>query len=117
MHTGLLVRLVGGSSYNEGRVEVNYGGEWGTVCDDGWDNTDARVVCRQLGFVSSAIPYGSAYFGQGSGPIILANVTCTGSELTLARCRHLGIGITRSCTHSQDAGVSCYYYQGYIYYG
>ena len=97
-------------------MEVNYGGEWGTVCDGGWDDTDAGVVCRQLGFESYGSPYGGASFGQGSGPILLDNVTCTGRELTLARCRHLGIGITRSCTHSQDAGVRCYR-QGYICYG
>ena len=109
---GVAVRLVGGSSYNEGRVEVNYNGEWGTVCDDGWDNTDAGVVCRQLGFGSSGLRYIRAYFGQGLGPIWLDNIACTGSESTLASCGHLGLNITRSCSHNEDAGLRCYGGQG-----
>ena len=103
---GLLVRLAGSSYYYEGRVEVNYNGKWGTVCDDGWDYYDAYVVCRQLGFRSGS-SYSNAYFGPGSGPILLDNVTCTGSESTLANCGHLGVGITRSCSHSEDASVRC----------
>ena len=89
-------------------MEVNYNGEWGTVCDDGWSSIDASVVCRQLGFGTSGRSYSRAYFGQGSGPIWLDSVTCTGTESTLASCGHLGLGITRSCTRSEDAGVSCY---------
>ena len=96
-------------------MEVNYNDEWGTVCDDGWDDTDAGVVCRQLGFGSSGTAIGSAGFGQGSGPIWLDNVQCVGSELTLANCSHLGLNVTRSCDHSEDAGVRCYGLLGMAY--
>ncbi|XP_019855587.1 PREDICTED: deleted in malignant brain tumors 1 protein-like [Amphimedon queenslandica] len=97
------IRLVGGTSNLEGRVEVCSGGSWGTVCDDFWGISDATVVCRQLGYEPiSAL--GSAYFGQGNGSIVLDDVQCVGSESYLTNCTHT---INHNCTHSEDAGVRC----------
>ena len=96
-------------------MEVNYNGEWGTVCHHGWSSINAGVVCRQLGFGSSGTGYYNAHFGQGSGPVWLDSVTCYGNESTIVSCGHFGVNITRSWTHSQDAGVMCFTEQGTIY--
>ena len=102
-----VVHLVNGSTYNEGRVEVYYNGEWGTVCDDGWDLDDAQVVCRQLGFVTAIVASDNAFYGEGSGQIWLDDVTCIGTELTIEDCSHSGWGIQQLCNHGKDAGVRC----------
>ena len=99
------IRLVGTNIQdNFGRVEVYYNGEWGRICGDEWDNADATVVCRQLGFGSSS--YRSANFGQGAGPIWLSSVSCIGTEFSLTDCGHLGMTVG-NCTYPNDAGVYC----------
>ncbi|XP_072292916.1 neurotrypsin [Eucyclogobius newberryi] len=102
-----VVRLVAGESPKEGRVEVFKNGQWGTVCDDGWDDINAAVVCRELGFKGTAKARSMAYFGPGQGLIHLDNVRCSGVEMSLGQCQsdHWG----HNCRHSEDAGVICEY--------
>ena len=49
------VRLAGGSLSNEGRVDICQSGEWKTVCDNNWSDNEARVVCRQLGYLTQGV--------------------------------------------------------------
>ncbi|XP_047574269.1 neurotrypsin isoform X2 [Lutra lutra] len=100
------IRLVGGSSVREGRVEIYHAGHWGTVCDDQWDEADAEVICRQLGLSGIAKAWNQAYFGEGSGPIMLDEVRCTGNELSIEQCPKSSWG-EHNCDHKEDAGVSC----------
>ena len=100
------VRLVNGSTPGEGRVEVLYGGVWGTVCNDRWDFMDAQVICRQLNFSS---PLGSTsveLFGRGKGIIWMDDVDCVGNETSIGDCSHPGFG-NHNCFHFEDVGLIC----------
>ena len=91
---------------HQGRVEIFYRGQWGTICGDRWDLADAAVVCKQLGFTGAQDFDDTAQYGEGTGKIWLDNLECTGSESSLNDCGHNGWGI-HDCEHSHDVGVVC----------
>ena len=110
------LRLIDGSIPGKGRVELFFNGSWGTVCDVFWDNLDAKVVCRQLGFsdVGAIGLTADAYFvsirnhSSGSGSIVLFDVRCAGNENSLDQCQRRGWGNEDIyCASSGDAGVMC----------
>eukprot|EP00117_Sycon_ciliatum_P010401 scpid20566/ scgid12315/ Deleted in malignant brain tumors 1 protein; Hensin len=105
------VRLVDGASSLQGRVEVFYNGEWGTVCDDYWDLRDAQVVCGQLRLGTALVAQrGNRYQGDSGGqrsrPVWLRDFTCSGVEADLHSCQIASWG-TNVCSHDEDAGIVC----------
>lgn len=102
------VRLVNGSSDREGRVEVYYKNEWGTVCDDDFDIRDADVICRMMGFPGAISAEIEGRFGAGNSSqrVLLDDLWCSGLESSVASCSFRGWG-SHDCDHSEDAGVVC----------
>uniref|UniRef100_A0A182WB30 Scavenger receptor class A n=1 Tax=Anopheles minimus TaxID=112268 RepID=A0A182WB30_9DIPT len=101
----LAVRLASGPSDREGRVEINYHGTWGTVCDDDFGVREARVICRQLGFNGTAEVRKNVY-PPGTGQIWLDQVACNGTEASIEDCVHWHWG-EHNCGHTEDVGVRC----------
>eukprot|EP00299_Pterocystis_sp_00344_P015372 c7671_g1_i1.p1 GENE.c7671_g1_i1~~c7671_g1_i1.p1 ORF type:complete len:786 (+),score=182.74 c7671_g1_i1:63-2420(+) len=89
-----------------GGVEIYHEGEWGTICDDWFTPNAADVICRQLGFVSTAYPYTySSNFGT-TPRLWLDDVICTGNEARIEDCTHRPWGET-NCGHGEDIMVVC----------
>ena len=128
------VRLVGGYTDYEGRVEVCINGYWGHVCDNWLDSTRALVVCKQLFgeniskmnycfyllfycfsicvflLFPGAVPFSYGVFGSDTGKNILYSISCSGSPSRLVDCSYsLGQGYSfGGCYYYEDAGVRCY---------
>ncbi|KAB0386897.1 hypothetical protein FD755_001853 [Muntiacus reevesi] len=102
------VRLVRGPHRCEGRVEVERNGEWGTVCDDGWNMKDVEVVCRELDCGAAiGTPTGNLYkpLADEKQKIFIQEVNCSGTEDQLINCDQLED--VYDCSHSEDAGAIC----------
>ncbi|KAM6217198.1 CD5 antigen-like [Rhynchocyon petersi] len=100
------VRLVRGPHRCEGRVEVEKNGQWGTVCDDGWNLKAVAVVCRELGCgEAKGTPSGFVFEpkAEETQNIFIQDINCSGIEDTLAKCKKED----GSCTHDEDAGAAC----------
>lgn len=91
------LRLNGGRNPYEGRVEVlverNGSLVWGTVCGENWGIVEAMVVCRQLGLGFASNAFQETWYWHGNmyaNKVVMSGVKCSGTELSLAHCRHDG---------------------------
>ena len=89
----------------------------GRVCGEGWDDTDARVICRENGFKnglaynhSDATPYMYDLYDipLPKLPFLMSNVKCQGHEKTLGQCDFSGRLSNGNCSQASTAGVLCF---------
>ncbi|XP_045494665.1 protein bark beetle isoform X1 [Colias croceus] len=107
------IRLLGGRTQYEGRLQVRVEGKWGTVCNYKWNIINAALVCNQLGLAlnpddwflePNEIP--SAGITED---IILSNVECTEFDNDITKCKAETVdSFENSCTHENDVGIRCY---------
>ena len=104
-------RIAGGDAYSQyGRVEVFLGTEWGTICNQYWDDIQAHVTCKQFGY-STGDPFTGPYSVPPPKLIYGTKFQCTGDESNLNLCPHGGwtSATAEKCKlHKNDAGVFCY---------
>lgn len=92
---------------NSGEVRVSQYGIRGTVCQDGWDDNDAKVICHQNGYLNGQT-FGTLKLLSQIDPIWLSNVECLGDEASIYDCS-FSMNLTTQCSSNvQPAGVICY---------
>lgn len=100
------VRLVNGSTQAKGVIEVCINDTYGSVCNEGWSDEGARVVCDNLGYSrQNASAISDVLFNIDSGPININHVVCEGTEQSLGECSFSYN--TDECAHGGAAGVNC----------
>uniref|UniRef100_A0A1X7VN53 Deleted in malignant brain tumors 1 protein n=1 Tax=Amphimedon queenslandica TaxID=400682 RepID=A0A1X7VN53_AMPQE len=100
------IRLIGSSNPLVGRVEVCFDTTWGTICDNNWDNNDATVVCRQLGFSDQGAIAGQNSYTEGLKFFHITNLNCQGTEESVFNCSYSNVQSV-SCNQYDDAYVTC----------
>lgn len=99
----------GGKSKNEGRLEVYFNGEWGSVCNRNWGSWSGVIACKDLGFVGLAKVTTAShytYLGSEDSPIWLEGVRCSESHSRIRDCPHEPFGY-QPCSHDDDVGLVC----------
>ena len=86
------------TSYNQGRVEVFFAGQWNAVCRSYFNTNAANVVCRHFAW-SQAISWTSRYYSGSPRSVMFKNIQCTGTENKLNDCRHAGLQL-QGCSSS-----------------
>ena len=86
-------------------MEIFHGGQWGSVCDDNWNELNAQVVCAQLGYNGGTV-YDDNEYESSSGPIWLDEVNCNGYESGLQYCESNVYG-ENDCSNFEDVGIRC----------
>ncbi|XP_068025689.1 scavenger receptor cysteine-rich type 1 protein M130-like [Melanerpes formicivorus] len=102
------LRLVGGGSRCDGRVEIYQHGTWGRVLDDQWDLQEASVVCRQLRCGEAEAAYNPPKPQRGLGPVGLRGVRCAGHEASLQLCNTSLAESLLAAGIAEDVGVTCW---------
>ena len=97
------VQLLSQGPKNEGVVSVLRDGQWGVVCDDHWDDVDASVVCRILGYTGVSMATRNQHTTEN---FLMDDVDCSGSEDRIHDCGHRGWG-SHDCDEYEGAGVIC----------
>ncbi|XP_052754555.1 protein bark beetle isoform X2 [Galleria mellonella] len=107
------IRLLGGRTQHEGRLQVRIDDKWGTVCNYRWNIINAALVCNQLGLALNPDDW---YLEPNEIPsagvtedIILSNVECTELDNDITKCKaETRNHFENSCTHENDVGIRCY---------
>ena len=101
------IRLTGGSTAYEGRVEVYINGQWGTVCSmEEVTTAEAATLCNSLGFgPPQSVVSGSLYGDDTNIPILVTGLICHGTQIDFTECTIRNQA--SSCTHNNDIGLIC----------
>jgi len=101
------VRLAGGSTFHDGRVEIYHQGAWGPVCREGWSQADSSVACRELGFQKPVVTGGDGGLPLNDSFTGLFNVSCSGNETSIKYCPSGTWSNGTSCPSNYSATLNC----------
>ena len=96
---------------SSGHIGLYQYGVQGRICSMYWDDNDAKVACRQLGY-ADGLAYGLSNPAVWRGPYLLSEIGCVGSESSIFNCTTGGAACRRGNSNAEDAGAFCFSDEG-----